>query len=292
VTAPADPATVFPGQGSQTPTMRDAVARDAPDLLERAIELVGEDPFARVDDSTAYAQPAILCASLAAWRTLRDRIAPVATAGHSLGELSSLAAAGAVGEDDALSLVVTRGRLMAAAADRAGDGGMLAVLGGTTADVERIADEAGVAVANDNAPGQVVLSGPSARLRAATERARAEGLKAMELGVAGAFHSPAMASAEAEFEAALRAVRWRAPAVPVLSCVTARPFADPPRELAAALTRPVRWRTTVVALRDAGAASLVDVGPGRVLQRLAKRIDPALPALTAAELGRPEAARA
>jgi malonyl CoA-acyl carrier protein transacylase len=284
VTDPAAPATIFPGQGSQTPTMRDTVARDAPDLLRQATELVGEDPFARVEDSTAYAQPAIYCASIAMWRRIADRVQPVATAGHSLGELSALAAAGAVDPVDGLRLVVTRGRLMAAAADAAGDGGMIAVLGGTTADAERIADESGVAVANDNAPGQIVLSGPAPALRDATQRARGEGLKTMELGVAGAFHSPAMAGAEAEFAAALGSVAWHTPRVPVVSCVTARPFVDPATELAAALTRPVRWRTTVFALRDAGAQTLVDVGPGRVLARLAKRIDPSFTALVAADL--------
>lgn len=280
---------MFPGQGSQVAGMRDTVATQAPDLLARCIELVGEDPFPRVDDSTAFAQPAIFCASLAAWEPLADRVAPVAFAGHSLGELSALAAAGAVAVDDALALVVTRGRLMAEAATADPDGGMLAVLGGTPDAVDRLAAKHGVTVANDNAPGQSVISGGSAALQALAAEAREDGLKAMALGVAGAFHSPAMAPAASDFAAALRAIRWTTPSAPVLSCRTAAPFADPSGELARALTEPVRWRDTVLALRDAAAPALLDVGPGRVLAKLTRRIDPDLPALTPKDL-EPDAA--
>ena len=108
-------AVLFPGQGSQTPDMRALVAAVRPDLLDAAIELIGEDPFARVEESTRFAQPAILCASLAGWTRLRDHIDPVALAGHSLGEFSALAAAGALSELDALRLVVIRGDHMAPA---------------------------------------------------------------------------------------------------------------------------------------------------------------------------------
>ena len=117
-------AVLFPGQGSQTPDMRDLVAQREPELLERCLELVGEDPFARVDESTRFQQPAIFCASIAGWRALD--LEPQFAAGHSLGELAALAAAGVLTVDDALELVVLRGRLMAEADDR---GSMLALVG-------------------------------------------------------------------------------------------------------------------------------------------------------------------
>ena len=122
-----DTAILFPGQGSQTPEMRDLVAQRCPQLLERCLELVGEDPFARVAESTRFQQPAIFCASIAGWRGLDDDVRPGAAAGHSLGELAALAATGVLTVDDALELVVLRGRLMAEADD---SGSMLALLGG------------------------------------------------------------------------------------------------------------------------------------------------------------------
>src|SRR5215207_3529629 len=205
-------AVLFPGQGSQERGMRDLVADHAPDLLDRCQELIGEDPFERVDDSTRFAQPAIFCASVAGWRrsglSARD---PVAVAGHSLGEFAALAAAGAVDDHDALRLVVTRGHLMAQAGERSDGGTMLALLGASVDTARRLAADHGVVVANDNAPGQIVLSGPGSALTEAARDARESGLRAMKLGVAGAFHSPAMAGAVPEFESALRQVEFRAP---------------------------------------------------------------------------------
>jgi [acyl-carrier-protein] S-malonyltransferase len=263
-------AVLFPGQGSQQPGMRDAVAAAAPDLLERCAELVGEDPFPRVGESTRFAQPAIFCASVAGWRALDAD--PVAVAGHSLGEFAALVAAGALEPLDALDLVVLRGRLMA----DAGGGTMLALLGADDENAEWLARNHGATVANYNAPGQVVLSGSAAALEEAAADARAGGLRTMELGVAGAFHSPAMAAAVEPFAAALREAPFRAPRVPVVSCHTARPMTDPARELADALTGPVRWTATLHALRDLGADAFVDAGPGRVLQKLVKRtLEPA-----------------
>src|SRR5687767_4409894 len=113
VTDTQAPAALFPGQGSQTPEMRDHVARLAPDLLERVTELVGEDPFPRVEESTRFAQPAIFCASITAYDALG--LEPGVAAGHSLGELAALAAAGVLDRGDALELVVLRGKLMAEA---------------------------------------------------------------------------------------------------------------------------------------------------------------------------------
>src|SRR5262245_15283580 len=150
-------ALLFPGQGSQTKDMRDTVAQARPDLLERVTELVGFDPFAQVEDGTAYAQPALYCASLAHW-TAAGRPEAGFMAGHSLGELPALTAAGAFDDLDGLALAVARGRAMQDAAESGSPSGMMAVLGAGDGAAEA-ADRLGLTVANDNAPGQVVLSG-------------------------------------------------------------------------------------------------------------------------------------
>ncbi|MEA2194151.1 MAG: hypothetical protein QOG42_585, partial [Solirubrobacteraceae bacterium] len=245
--------------------MRDAVASARPDLLEAVLALVGDDPFERIDESTRFAQPAIFCASLAGWARVAGRVgSPVAFAGHSLGELSALAVAGVLDELDALRLVVLRGRLMADSGEASGGGTMLAVLGAEPAQAAALAQANGVAVANDNAPGQIVLSGAPEALRATRKQARADGLRAIPLDVAGAFHSPQMAAAVEPFRAQLQQTRFAAPAVTVVSCASALPFADPVNELAEALIRPVRWRETMIALGHAGVTTFVDAGPGRV----------------------------
>jgi malonyl CoA-acyl carrier protein transacylase len=278
VTDTQAPAALFPGQGSQTPEMRDLVASRAPDLLERCIELVGEDPFPRAGESTRFAQPAIFCASLAGWDALD--LQPSAAAGHSLGELAALAAAGVLERDDALRLVVLRGKLMAEADD---SGSMLALVGATEEEAAEIAEQAGVTVANDNAPGQVVLSGPREALATAEEIAREHERRALPLDVAGAFHSPSMQPAVEPFRAALDEVELHEPRFPVVSCASTKPFEDVPAELAAALTSPVRWRETVLALHEAGVTAFVEVGPGKVLARLGKRILPEIKVQTPAE---------
>ena len=267
MTTGTDIALLFPGQGSQTPDMRDHVARELPDLLERVTELVGEDPFERVDESTRYQQPAIFCASVAGWTALD--VEPAMAAGHSLGELGALHAAGVLTLDDAVRLVVLRGKLMAEADDT---GSMLALLGGTPDDARAIADAADVTVANDNAPGQVVLSGDRDKLAEAEEAAREYGVRAMPLDVAGAFHSPSMQPAVEPFRAALDEVELGTPRFPVYSCSTAAPFTDVRAELTAALTSPVRWRETFQAMIAAGAEDFVETGPGNVLSKLARRI--------------------
>jgi [acyl-carrier-protein] S-malonyltransferase len=264
-------AILFPGQGSQTPEMRDLVARVAPELLEMAVAAVGEDPFPRANDGTNFAQPAIFCASLAGWEAL-GRPTGEMMAGHSLGELGALVAAGALDQREGLELVVLRGRLMEESGRQSGNGGMIAVLGAGASDrAAEIAEAHGLTVANDNSPVQVVISGATSRLPAALAHAKELGFRAMELDVAGAFHSPMMAAAVPEFERALAATTFATPRVTVVSAVTAQPFTDPRRELAEALTMPVRWRETMLTLHELGAERFVDVGPGRVLTGLAKR---------------------
>ncbi len=264
-------ALLFPGQGSQTDDMRDLVARVRPDLLELAAAVVGEDPFDRVNDGTAYAQPAIFCASIAGWWEL-GRPLHEFVAGHSLGELGALVAAGVLTERDGLELVALRGRLMQRAGETAGDGGMIALLGAEAAErALEVATPHGLSVANDNSPQQVVLSGPRVALPAAEETARALGLRAMILPVTGAFHSPMMASAVPEFERALAAVELGPAATTVVSAVTAEPFDDVRARLVEALTGPVRWREVLLGLHARGVTRFVEVGPGRVLTGLVKR---------------------
>ncbi len=266
-------AILFPGQGSQTPEMRETVAEVRPDLLSAAEEVVGEDPFTRAEEGTRFAQPAIFCASLAGWEKL-GRPPGNYMAGHSLGELAALVAAGCLDERDGLQLVALRGKLMQESGERAGDGSMLALLGKGAADhADELAEGNGLAVANDNSPQQVVLSGDRSGFEAASAAAKELGLRAMELPVTGAFHSPMMAEAVPPFEAALERVEV-SPArngVTVLSAVTAAPFEDVRAQLAQALTKPVRWRETLLALHERGADRFVEVGPGRVLTGLVKR---------------------
>lgn len=266
-------AVLFPGQGSLTPDSEQYARSVWPELVELACDLTGDNPFERAGDSTAYAQPAIYVTSLAGW--VERQLDPgdiVAMAGHSLGELSALAASGALDPVDGLRLVVLRGRLMAGAALEAdSDGGMVALLGGTYEGAVELAARFGLTVANDNAPGQLVLSGDRSAIDALTRAARGEGFKAMALDVAGAFHSPAIAAAEAPFLAALQAAEWRTPSVTVISGYTAQPFQDYAAELARSLVSPVRWRSVMQVLHALGATEFADVGPGRVLDRLVAR---------------------
>ncbi len=264
-------AILFPGQGSQTADMRELVAESRPQLLELVAEVVGEDPFPRATEGTDFAQPAIFAASLAGWHALGCPRGSM-MAGHSLGELGALVAAGALGERDGLALVTLRGRLMHEAGRAAGDGGMVAVMGaGASERAPEIAVAHRLVIANDNSPQQVVISGDRRALPDAAKHAKELGLRAMELDVTGAFHSPMMAGAVPAFTDALAQTEFGEPAVPVLSAVTAQPFRDPRRELARALTQPVRWRETLLALHELGATRFVEVGPGRVLTGLAKR---------------------
>jgi [acyl-carrier-protein] S-malonyltransferase len=282
-------AVLFPGQGSQIPEMRARVAAQRADLLAMVTVAVGEDPFPRVDESTRFAQPAILCASLAAWSALRPPADLLA--GHSLGEIGALAAAGALSEQDALRLVAARGRLMDEAGRAAGgDGSMIAILGrGAAEAAPEIAAATGLAVANDNAPQQVVLSGSRTAFAAATEEAEARGLRARELPVAGAFHSPMMASAVPEFRRVLDEVEVRAPRVTVVSAVTAAPIEDVRATLAEGIVKPVRWRETLQQLHSLGARRFLEIGPGKVLTGLVRRT---LEGVEAAVPDEPEVAHA
>ncbi len=283
-------AILFPGQGSHTDGMRELVERHEPELAEIALAEVGADPFALADEGTAYAQPAILCASLASW-TRAGRPQAAFLAGHSLGELSALAAAGAIDPADAVRMAALRGRLMQEAAGRE-PGGMLAVLG----DAERaraVAESGGVVVANDNGPTQLVVAGPPDALAATVAAAKDDGLRTIPLAVRGAFHTEAMEPAVEPFRAGLAGVAIEPPEGPVFSSVYATLFgstADRIRDqLAAALISPVRWRETLEALHRIGVRRFVDSGPGKTLAGMVRR---AFDDVDADVLGKREAAHA
>jgi [acyl-carrier-protein] S-malonyltransferase len=283
----ANTALLFPGQGSQTDRMAELVREQRPDLFELALAELGTDPFTRINEGTCYAQPAMFCASIACWeRAGRPLSDPVA--GHSLGELAALVAAGCLDARDGLRLAVRRGHLMHEAAERDPGGGMLALLGDDRL-AARVAADSGLAIANDNAPGQIVLTGPGWRLDGARALARRAGLKSMRLAVGGAFHSPQMRWVLPDFRAALDEIDFGPPSVRVYSSIAAGPFGDPRADLASALVKPVRWRQTLLALHRTGVRVFREVGPGEVLTKLVRRT---LDGVEAVSLDRPEPARA
>jgi [acyl-carrier-protein] S-malonyltransferase len=261
--------------------MAEVTAAERPDLLDQAREELGLDPFDHLGEGTRFAQPAIYCASLAHWKRAGSPAAEM-VAGHSLGELAALVAGGALRAEDGLALAVLRGRLMEEAGE-AKPGGMLAVLG---ADEEALAVAArlGLRLANDNAPGQLVLSGDLEAIAEARKRLRAAGAKAIRLPVSGAFHSAAMAPAADGFRAALAEVELARPERIVFSCGAAAPFEDIRAGLLAALTEPVRWRETLARMREAGARRFLETGPGDVLTGLVRHTLPEVEARSLAEV--------
>lgn len=284
-------AVIFPGQGAQAPQLGAAwVDTSGWSLVERAEKATGESlaPLlleAGADDltRTREAQLVVFLASLLAWDAAEDAIRAsgdvVAFAGHSLGQITALVAAGALPFDDGCRLAAARARHTQDAAD-ARPGRLAALLGATVEQAEDACTAApeGCWVANDNAPGQVVIGGTPDGLEAATARAREIGIrKVLALNVGGAFHTPLMQAAADAFVADLAAAPFADTTVPVLSNPDARPYHDAagwPARLTDQLIRPVRWRDTMPALVDLGAAAFVEVGPGTTLTGMAKRAVP------------------
>lgn len=293
-------ALVFPGQGSQEVGMgRDLAATyaTARQVYERADAILGMDlsrlcfegPKEELDD-TINTQPALFVTSLALLEALRTggklpgagapEVAMVA--GHSLGELTALVAAGAMEFADGLRLVHERGRLMKQAGEQ-NPGGMAAVLKADDADVEKACREASaqvgqpVQIANYNSPGQVVISGHREALDRATSLLQAQGIRRIiPLAVSIAAHSPLMAVVMKEFRAAVDATPLRIPRVPVVANISARPLLDVGEirdELAGQLTWPVRWVASVQWMVEQGVNRFLEVGPKDVLTKLIKRID-------------------
>jgi [acyl-carrier-protein] S-malonyltransferase len=286
---------VFPGQGSQFVGMGQDLAQTsaaARRVFEEADECLGfalsrlcwEGPEPELTD-TLNTQPALLTCSIAALRALEERHGerqPAYVAGHSLGEITALVAAGAMELEDGLVLVRRRGELMKAAGERA-PGGMAAILNLDAPALAEICAEAAaesggvVQVANDNCPGQVVISGDAAALEKAMALAKARGAKrALRLPVSIAAHSPLMASAVADFTRAVEAVPFIAPVPPLVGNVQAAPISDPNdlrTELPAQLTLPVRWADTVRFMLAEGVTTFIELGAKDVLTGLLKRID-------------------
>jgi [acyl-carrier-protein] S-malonyltransferase len=280
-------AVLFPGQGSQFVGMGADMFDAKPELLgDGADEVLGfslrnmclngpEEALTR----TEHAQPALYATAFALWSELESRLSgrPAGAAGHSLGEYTALAAAGALEFFDGLALVAQRGRAMAAAADRE-PSGMAALLGSDEESAEIIAatrrDDGGhLWVANINAPGQVVMAGGAADIEWVVANARELGVRrAIPLKVAGAFHSPYMESAAVELGDAVAGTSFGSPAFPVWSNVAASPHAENiGPALVAQLTGPVRFGESLQAMAATGIGSFVHVGPGDVTAGLAKR---------------------
>ncbi|MBF4510089.1 MAG: ACP S-malonyltransferase [Aeromicrobium sp.] len=278
---------VFPGQGSQRVGMLDALP--ASDRLEQLLafasecaglplqQIAADGPDATLADTRA-AQPLLLLSGWAWGRALLESgVTPAAVAGHSLGEITALAFAGVLDITDALRLVCVRSRLMAEAAERV-PGTMAAVIGMDAATIhDAVSGLSGVWVANDNAPGQIVLSGTHAGIESATRALSAAGArKIVPLAVAGPFHSPLMASAAEAFAEVLDRTGFLDAAVPVYQNTTAAPASDAAAlkaHLAAQITSPVRWTETMTAFVVDGIGTLVESGPGAVLTGLARRMD-------------------
>jgi [acyl-carrier-protein] S-malonyltransferase len=289
----------FPGQGSQSVGMGRGLAEQFPaarslfdevdDALgQKLTTIIWQGPEADLT-LTENAQPALMAVSLAAIRVLEaeaglDLAREAAfVAGHSLGEYSALAAAGALGVADTARLLRIRGKAMQAATP-VGTGAMAALLGLDYDDAASIAAEAAdgevCQAANDNAPGQVVVSGTRSAVERAVEIAKARGAKrAILLPVSAPFHCALMQPAAEAMRDALDQVTLKAPAVPIVANVLAQPIRDPSdirRRLVEQVTGTVRWRESVAAMAAAGVDRLYEVGAGKVLTGLVKRIAPAV----------------
>ena len=295
-------ALVFPGQGSQAVGMGRSLADAYPaarrlfdevdDALKQPLSrLMFEGPESELT-LTENAQPALMAASLAVIRVLEaegglelGRQAAF-VAGHSLGEYSALAAAGALSVSDAARLLKLRGRAMQQAVP-VGEGAMAALIGLDAEAARRVAADAtraGIdhdelcAVANDNAPGQAVVSGHRSAVERAIAIAREHGARrSVMLPVSAPFHSPLLASAAHTMESALAKVVLRSPTIPLVANVTARPVDDPlqiKHLLVQQVTAMVRWRESVLFLAEAGVSEIVEIGAGRILAGLVKRIAP------------------
>lgn len=273
---------LFPGQG--VPALEVLASLPENDAsLGRANEVLGYDLRRRVEIAsrrkgaavpTLIAQPAMFVAGLASLRRGQEEGTDFqAFAGHSLGEYAALVAGGSFSFEQGIEAVKVRAESMQSAA-QASSGGMVAILGLDIERVSQIANSTGISVANDNAPGQVVLSGPEEGLAAAATLVREEGARSVLLEVSGPFHTQAMAPAAEAVREALDHVDIRLPEVPVISNVTAAPYRAPGeirKLLVDQLTGRVRFRESIEWLWNHGFRDFEDLGPGRVAAGLAQR---------------------
>jgi [acyl-carrier-protein] S-malonyltransferase len=282
-------ALLFAGQGAQVVGMGKDLAEHSPAAkawFERANGALGYDLAAICFSGpepeltkTEHAQPGIFLVSWVALELLKERVPSLvfgATAGLSLGEFTALTAAGGLSFEEGLKVVRQRGRFMQEAC-AATEGGMAAIIGLSEAATREVCAEAGVVLANLNCPGQLVISGPTEKLEPACALAMAKGaLRALPLPVAGAYHSPLMASAQPKLEAELARVTLRDPAVPVISNVTAQPHGSPGAiraRLVEQVTSSVRWEESMRYLIGQGFTRFIELGPGRALSGFLRRID-------------------
>jgi [acyl-carrier-protein] S-malonyltransferase len=287
---------IFPGQGAQFPGMgKDLYEQNelARGLFEQANEILGfritDIMFDGTEEDlkqTNVTQPAIFLHSVILAKVLGDDFAPDMVAGHSLGEFSSLVATGALSFEDGLRLVAARANAMQKACEIQ-PGAMAAILGlddFTVEDIcQRLTDV--VVPANYNCPGQLVISGTVAGVDAACIKMTEAGAKrALKLNVGGAFHSPLMEAARVELEAAIVNTEFKKPICPVFQNIDAKPYTDIEHikhNLIAQLTGPVRWTQTVEQMLRDGATSFTEVGPGKVLQGLVKKVNRDIPTASA-----------
>ena len=282
---------VFPGQGSQSVGMgKDlyealdsvkALFKQADDAISFPISgLCFEGPEEELR-KTVNAQPALVLVSIACLTAARELAGKALSpaefmAGHSLGEYTALAAAGVVDFATAVYLSRERGRLMYDAGLKE-PGTMAAVLGLEQAVVEEICRQAGVAIANVNCPGQLAISGSAGNIARASEMAKAKGAsRVVPLQVSGAFHSPLMQPAVEGMQTALSKVSFRDPAVPIIANVTAEPLTYGTQikgELLKQLTSPVQWQRSVEYMLGKGTKAFYEIGPGKVLAGLIRRIN-------------------
>ena len=277
---------LFPGQGSHRPGAASTWSgHPAAEVFEDISAGIGRDVTSLADEPgvgarTADAQPAILAASLVAWRALSDAgIAADVVAGHSLGEYAAAIAAGALSVRDGARVVAARADAMAEACV-ANPGTMAAVVKLRPETVSALVGAIpGLVVANDNAPGQVVVAGPKEAVDAVREAAREAGGRVVPLEVEGAFHSPAMTSAVDSVAAALDEAELVDARLPIVAGSSAEPIREAEAirgALVAGILAPVRWREVQERIRALDVTDLVEVGPGGVLAGLAKRTIPAL----------------
>lgn len=283
------PSLIFPGQGSQAVGMGVELAASYPvakAVFDEVDEALGQNLFALMKDGpmeeltlTANTQPALMAVSVAAFRVLEAEGLSLSTitsmAGHSLGEYSAYCAAGALSLSETAKLLRIRGNAMQEAVP-AGEGGMAAILGLSLEEVDAILGETGAEIANDNAPGQVVISGSKQAVEDACAAAKDAGAKrALPLPVSAPFHSSLMGPARERMAEALAEAEIKAPAVPIVSNVTTARVTDPDeirRTLTEQVTGRVRWTESVNAMAADGTSLFIEVGAGKVLSGLVKRI--------------------
>ena len=279
---------MFPGQGAQFVGMGKDLyenSNEARELFEKANDILGfritDLMFSGTDEDlkqTKVTQPAIFLHSVILAKTMGNKFQPEMVAGHSLGEFSALVAAGALSFEDGLTLVSKRAMAMQKACEM-NPSTMAAIVGMDDKTVEEVCagiDEV-VVPANYNCPGQLVISGSNAGIDEACKQLTEKGAKrALKLPVGGAFHSPLMEPARAELAEAIRKAPFKKPICPVYQNVNALPFTDPEeikKNLVAQLTAPVRWTQTAENMIKDGATLFTEVGPGKVLQGLVKKVN-------------------